>query len=71
MVGTVVQAEVQSEISLMQAELVEAKGKKAIPVNTESPKRSPEVIQELRSHEVFLKYTYTHMQHLAGKISWD
>lgn len=45
-VGTVVQAEVQSEISLMQAELVEARGRKAIPVNTESPKRSLEVIQE-------------------------
>lgn len=43
-VGTVVQAEVQSEISLTQAELVEARGKKAIPVNTDSPKRSPEVI---------------------------
>lgn len=48
MVVTVVQAEVQSEISLTQAELVEARGKKkTTPVNTESPKRSPEVIQEL------------------------
>lgn len=46
-VVTVVQAEVQSEISLTQAELVETRGKKANPVNTESPKRSPEVIQEL------------------------
>lgn len=70
-VGTVVQAEVQSEISLPQAELVEARGKKAIPVNTESPKRSPEVVQELWSHEVFLKHTYTHTLHLAGKMSWE
>lgn len=46
-VVTVVQVEVQSEISLTQAELVEARGKKASPVNTESLKRSPEVIQEL------------------------
>lgn len=46
-VVTAVQVEVQSEISLTQAELVEARGKKANPVNAESPKRSPEVIQEL------------------------
>lgn len=59
MVGTVVQAEVQSEISLTQAELGEARGKKAILVNAESPKTSPEVIRELWSHEVFLKYTHT------------
>lgn len=58
-VGTIVRAEVQCEISLMQSELVEARGKKNIPVNTESPKRSPEVIQELRSHQVFLKHTHT------------
>lgn len=46
-VVTIVQEEVQSEISLTQAELGEARGKKANPVNTESPKTSPEVIQEL------------------------
>lgn len=37
-VGTVVQAEVQSEISLMQAELVEARGKKAFQL-IQSPQR--------------------------------
>lgn len=50
MAETVVQAEVQAEFSLSEAELVEAGGKKkkkkkrAIPVNTESPERSPEVL---------------------------
>lgn len=46
MAETVVRAEVQAEFSLTEAELVEAreKKKKAIPVNTESPKRSPDVI---------------------------
>lgn len=49
MAETVVQAEVQAEFSLSEAELVEAGGekkkkKRAIPVNTESPERSPEVL---------------------------
>lgn len=67
-VGTVVQAEVQSGISLMQAELVEARGRKAIPVNTESPKKSLEVIQE---HMKCSLNTHTHTEHLVGKISRD
>lgn len=50
---TVVQAEVQAEFSLSEAELVEARGKKekkkAIPVKTESPERSPEVIGIMES----------------------